>query len=140
MSTTPVRARATPTAAPHARAALAIAAALLITHVVTLARLPGRAASTQVAARELGLRLDPNTATADELALLPGIGPRLAEHILAYRAAVTPPAFRAPPDLERVSRIGPLTAARLRPYLRFPPAPSAPPGEPIPGAGPPAPR
>lgn len=140
MSTTPVCARAAPAAPPHIRAALAIAAALLTVHVVTLARMPGRAAQPRAALLDLQLRLDPNTATAHELALLPGIGPHLAENILAYRAAVAPPAFRAPADLERVPRIGPVTAERLRPYLRFPPAPAAPTGEPLPVDGLAAPR
>lgn len=130
MSTTPTCVPAPAITAPHVRAALAVATALLTAHVATLARMPGRAPLSRAAALDLQLRLDPNTATADELALLPGIGPRLAENILTYRATVAPPPFRTPADLERVPRIGPVTAERLRPYLRFPGAPAAPNGAP----------
>lgn len=70
---------------------------------------------------EVGLRLDPNVATAAELELLPGIGPKLAKNIVAFRAAVSSrPAFRCAEDLDAVRRIGPITVDRLRPYLSFP--------------------
>lgn len=71
-------------------------------------------------AAEVRLRLDPNTASAAELALLPRIGPTLAGNIVAYREAVGGrPAFRCAADLDRVARIGPATVAALSPYLRF---------------------
>lgn len=49
-------------------------------------------------------RLNINTATAEELAALPGIGAVKAEAILAYRAANGP--FRYPEDLIQVKGIG----------------------------------
>jgi len=68
------------------------------------------------------LRLNPNTASAAELQLLPGVGPVLAGNIVEYRrSAVERPAFRSLADLENVRRIGPKTAARLEPYLTFEP-------------------
>ena len=48
--------------------------------------------------------LDPNTAPAEELAELPGIGEALAERIVAYRAENGP--FETPEDLMEVSGIG----------------------------------
>lgn len=68
----------------------------------------------------LAHRIDPNTASRDELMLLPGIGPKLAEAIVSHReSAARRPAFRTAQDLEAVPRIGPKTIERLRPYLCF---------------------
>jgi competence ComEA-like helix-hairpin-helix protein len=58
--------------------------------------------------------VDVNTASADELTVLPGIGPALAQRILEVREKQM---FRSVEDLERVSGIGPATVARLRPYV-----------------------
>jgi competence protein ComEA len=52
-----------------------------------------------------GRPLDLNRASAGELALLPGIGLRLAERIVADRQARGP--FRSVQDLERVRGVGP---------------------------------
>lgn len=76
---------------------------------------------TTIRASEVALQLNPNTATVDELQQLPRIGPKLAANIVQYRAATTqPPTFRSVEDLTHVHRIGPITAERLRPHLRFP--------------------
>lgn len=66
------------------------------------------------------LLIDPNTASATELGLLPGIGPKLAERILAERARRG--RFETAEQLLDVPGIGVKTLARLRPYLHFPPA------------------
>lgn len=58
-----------------------------------------------------GGRVDLNTATAAELDALPGIGPVLAERIVAYRDAEGP--FRSVDQLEDVPGIGPAIAADL---------------------------
>jgi hypothetical protein len=74
-------------------------------------------------------RIDPNTASWNELACLPGIGEVLAKRIVEYRRqqqenspSVAEPAvvFRRPADLDAVRGIGPKTIARLGPHLRFP--------------------
>ncbi|NBC00694.1 MAG: hypothetical protein GVY15_07525 [Bacteroidetes bacterium] len=54
-----------------------------------------------------------NTADAAALQRLPGIGPALAERIMAYRAAHGP--FARVSDITRVSGIGPRTLERLAP-------------------------
>ena len=69
-------------------------------------------------AGELDNRLDANTATAGELAALPGIGPSRAEAIVAFRARGH--TFRSAADLERVPGIGPVLAGQMKPFLRFP--------------------
>lgn len=60
-----------------------------------------------------------NTATAQMLADLPGIGPALAERIVAYRDAHGD--FHSMEDLGAVPGIGPALQAKLAPLVRFTP-------------------
>ena len=60
------------------------------------------------------MRIDVNAAGAAELALLPGIGPRLSERIVDDRKQRGP--FRSLDDLTRVNRVGPSIVQRIRPY------------------------
>lgn len=61
-------------------------------------------------------RLDLNTATAEELDALPGIGPVLAARIVEHRRQHG--AFRSVQELLSVQGIGPRLLARLQPALR----------------------
>ena len=63
------------------------------------------------------MRINVNTATASELQALPGIGPVLSGRVVDYRAANGP--FRSLRDLTEVSGIGPKTAEKLAPYVKF---------------------
>jgi competence ComEA-like helix-hairpin-helix protein len=73
----------------------------------------------------LGLPLDLNRATAGDLEAVPGIGPVLAQRIVAYRQAHGP--FKKMDDLEEVSGISPNNLPKLKPYLGLGgPAPLAP--------------
>ena len=56
-----------------------------------------------------------NSASANDLAGLPGIGPGRAKAIVAYREAHG--SFASVDDLEKVPGIGPATVAKLRPSL-----------------------
>ena len=62
-------------------------------------------------------RLDPNTATNEELQTLPGIGPVLAARIIEYRETVGK--FRTIDDLLAVKGIGEKTLAKIGPYLEI---------------------
>jgi competence ComEA-like helix-hairpin-helix protein len=68
---------------------------------------------------------DLNLATYEELQKLPGIGPKLAERILAQRP------FQSPEDLTAVPAIGSKTLERLRPLVRASsnPPPAKPPAQ-----------
>src|SRR5687768_5382226 len=59
-------------------------------------------------------KLDPNTATLQQLDSLPGIGKAVAERIIAQRQ-VEP--FRMVSDLQKVRGVGAALAARLAPFL-----------------------
>ncbi len=63
----------------------------------------------------LGLAIDVNKATREDLEALPGIGPVLAGRIIAYRQTHGP--FRRIEDLQKVSGIGPKNLEQMRPYL-----------------------
>jgi competence protein ComEA len=58
-----------------------------------------------------------DVATAAELDQLPGIGPALAQRIVADREAHGP--FGSIEGLERVKGVGPALAARVGPYVTF---------------------
>ena len=56
-----------------------------------------------------------NTASADQLQLLPGIGPALAKRIIEFREANGP--FEKVDELVAVRGIGEKSLAKLRPYV-----------------------
>ncbi|RMF49735.1 MAG: ComEA family DNA-binding protein [Anaerolineae bacterium] len=60
-----------------------------------------------------------NTASQAELESLPGIGPSLAQRIIAYRQENGP--FAAIEDIQKVSGIGPATFERLRDLITVAP-------------------
>ncbi len=102
---------------------------MLLATAGTACVLPGRGSTLLDPPPPIGSRanelldvLDPNVATAAELAVLPGIGPGKAEAILDHRNATDGVAFGSLDDLQNVSGIGPSTATKLRPYLLFPAA------------------
>jgi competence ComEA-like helix-hairpin-helix protein len=64
-----------------------------------------------------GARMDVNAATAEELELLPGVGPSLARRLVEAREAGGP--FRRPEDLARVRGVGAKTRDKLARFLRF---------------------
>ena len=73
--------------------------------------------------QSIELRLDPNVASAEELAAIPGVGPAMAGRIVAYRnrehASGHSQAFSELADLDRVEGIGQATLEEIGPFLRF---------------------
>ena len=64
-------------------------------------------------------RINPNTASVASLRRLPGVGPVLADAIVAERQAEAGGPFTTADDLQRVYRIGLTTARNLAPFLTF---------------------
>jgi competence protein ComEA len=60
-------------------------------------------------------KLDINSASAEALESLPGVGPSLAARIVAYRELSGP--FSTVEELENVSGIGPATLAEILPHV-----------------------
>ena len=63
------------------------------------------------------LKIDPNTADWQELALLPGIGEKKAKEIVLYREANGP--FKDAGALSEVAGIGEKTVAEMAPFITF---------------------
>ncbi len=107
--------------APAARAALGLLAWGSVLGIalaaVGVADRDGRAAKAEA----VGLRLDPNTASAVELTLLPAIGPARAAGIVTSRQDR---AFRTAGDLVAVHGIGPATIEQIQGFLRFEDSPT----------------
>ena len=69
-----------------------------------------------------GERLDPNTASADELDRLPKVGPALAQRIVDWRQSRG--RFRTLADLDSVPGVGPALLRDAAPHLTLRPAPA----------------
>jgi competence protein ComEA len=63
----------------------------------------------------LSLPVNINTAKAEDLDILPGVGPKMAQAIIAHREAHGK--FSSPEDLMQVKGIGPKKFASLRPHV-----------------------
>lgn len=74
----------------------------------------------------VGVKLDLNRATAEELTLVPGVGERLARDIVRRRDVLN--GFREWSELDQIDGIGPAKLAAIRSVaeLRAPPPPPSP--------------
>ncbi len=81
---------------------------------VAVAFVVAAVAPTSRVGAEVDRRIDINSASAAELATLPGIGDSKAKAIVEYRAADP---FRTVDDLKKVKGIGDKTFESLRPNL-----------------------
>jgi len=76
---------------------------------------PARKSRNQPARKPKPHSINPNSASREELMLLPGIGRTYAERILMYRQEHGP--FRSVEELSKVKGIGKKTLARIREFL-----------------------
>ncbi|MFH1654229.1 MAG: helix-hairpin-helix domain-containing protein [Pseudomonadota bacterium] len=73
------------------------------------------AATTNAAAQQFSGSVNINTASAEELTLLPGIGAKKAEMIVEYRQSKP---FKSVEEVMEIKGIGDKMLAKLRPMLR----------------------
>jgi comEA protein len=85
------------------------------TRIALLLLLVGACAAASAAAGDQPAVVNINTATADQLQLLPRVGPALAARIIAYREANGP--FRSADEIVAVKGIGDRSFEHLAPYL-----------------------
>lgn len=100
-----------------------VAALVLLTLAVTPALAAQRTAASQAAgdaSAPAGPVVNLNTATAEQLESLPGVGARMAQRILEYREKHG--GFKKVEELMNVKGIGERSFLRLRPRLTVTPA------------------
>lgn len=70
------------------------------------------------------LRLNPNTATLDELLSIPGMGSARATALISHRTSQIadgiPTPYQSPQDLSKIRGFGPSSLSRITPHLLFP--------------------
>ena len=82
---------------------------------IVVAAVPAIAAEAKAEPKAEGKRVNINSADASQLALLPRVGPSVAQRIVAYRKENGP--FKKPEDLMLVPGIGEKTYGLLKPYV-----------------------
>ena len=98
--------------------------ALLLSLMVALAIAPAMAATkadkqpaaAEATKKEVAVKVNVNTADVAELTEIPGIGPKTAEAIVAYRKDNGQ--FKTLDDLLEVKGIGPKKLEKMRPFLQ----------------------
>lgn len=96
---------------------LAVALVVLAWHAARPLNRPPAIEFRRVEELPAGFVIEANRSPWVEWTLLPGIGPKLAKRIVAYRERVGP--FRTVEDLLAVPGIGPRRLEQIRPYLRI---------------------
>ena len=99
----------------HGGVRLAACGLLLMAVLVTLRGVSGRSVPQGPSGSVPCWRVDPNHASLAELALLPGIGPVLADRIQQQREMGR--RFSRIEELEVIRGIGPRTIEALRPFV-----------------------
>ena len=89
---------------------------LLASSPAVHAKSMGKKAVSSAKAAGVSNPLDINSATAKELQVLPGIGPKIAQRIVDYREAHGP--FTSVDDLSKVKGIGAKKLEKIRPFVK----------------------
>jgi competence ComEA-like helix-hairpin-helix protein len=114
------RSKAEDEAAARRRAVMLLGLACTGLLVVAIVRWQRPMTVDALPPRETGYRIDINHADTEELCLLPGIGPRIAQRIVIHRRRAGP--FARVEQLRQVKGIGEKTVAKVRPYVVCGPA------------------
>ncbi len=90
---------------------------LIIINIVNYAKRERLKANTLVVVEEIAVKISINTARIDELDVLPGIGPALADRIVVYRKEHGP--FRTVEDIKKVKGIGNKLLEKMLPFIEL---------------------
>lgn len=85
-----------------------------IVSVLCLLALPISMKQVEAKKPQITGKININTATVEQLRLLPRVGPKIAMRILAYRQKNK---FKAPNEITKVKGIGLKTFAKMKPYI-----------------------
>lgn len=111
---------AVPTTRPANAVMLAAALILTTLHAAWLCAVPTHDDTTALTPNAVRLRLNPNTATAAQWRLLPGIGEVLSARIVTHTAALQADGgVRWIEDLDAVPGLGTVRLGELAPHLVF---------------------
>lgn len=92
-------------------------AVLIALNIVNYAKRERLKANTLVVVEEIAVKIPINTAQTDELDVLPGIGPALADRIVAYRKEHGP--FKTVEDIKKVKGIGNKLLEKMLPFIEL---------------------
>lgn len=92
-------------------------AVLIALNIVNYAKRERLKASTLVIIEEIAVKISINTAQTDELDVLPGIGPALADRIVVYRKEHGP--FKTVEDIKKVKGIGNKLLEKVLPFIEL---------------------
>src|SRR5580765_5990872 len=95
---------------------LVVSTVLLVRLALNRSYIPDPPPAQGAHANDPADQLDPNTATWQELAVLPQLGEKRANEIIAYRDSHSGVAFKRAEDLSDVKGIGPAMIETLRPH------------------------
>ena len=92
-------------------------AVLIALNIVNYAKRERLKANTLVVVEEIAVKISINTAQTDELDVLPGIGPALADRIVVYRKKHGP--FNTVEDIKKVKGIGNKLLEKMFPFIEL---------------------
>jgi competence protein ComEA len=90
---------------------------LIVLNIISYLKREQIKRNTSIIAQEIAVKIPINSAWTEELELLPGIGPSLANRIVAYREEHGD--FKRIEDLKKVKGIGDKVLKQINPYVKL---------------------
>jgi competence protein ComEA len=96
---------------------IVLVVSLIILNIISYVKREQIKTSTSIIVEEIAVKIPINSAWTEELELLPGIGPALADRIVAYREKHGD--FKKIEDLKKVKGIGDKVLKQIRPFVKL---------------------
>lgn len=90
---------------------------LIIINIINYVKREQLRKNTAIIVEEMAVRIPINRAWTEELELLPGVGPALAERIIVYREKHGE--FKTLSDLKNVKGIGDKVLQKIKPFIKL---------------------